>query len=310
MVALFLAFFISIGAAQDRGARGDDVAFARDDDAVYEAGPRDRLSYTNASFARVNPLGLINVFRVGWKRRLSQKDSLLFRDTYAFAAANVLATPAKTRLGVYGEAQLLSVFRVFAEVNSVGYYGTIDQVMSWDDPAAVFSDQTIAARGGSAPTTGWVVNTGATVRAAVGPVAIRSTAQVSHYDLNLPDGDVVFYDQFWDRLAPDGGWMVLNDLDVLLLAGNARIGVRHTFTDQIGGTSGVDSSLAHHRVGPLLAYQFHDKPKGTRFNQPTAFLVCQWWAQHPYRTGQEQPAGLPLIAVGFAFNGDLSRNNP
>lgn len=310
MFALLFALLSTPALAQDRGARGDDVAFTQDDDAVYDAGPRDRLSYTNATFARVNPLGFVDLFRIGWKRRLSQKDSLLSRDTYAFTAVNVMATPAYSRLGLYSEAQLLAIFRIFGEINSVGYYGSFDQVMSWDDPAAVFSDQTIAAREQFAPTTGWVVNAGATLRAAVGPVAVRSTAQVTHYDLNLPDGDVVFYDQFWDRLAPDRGWMVLNDLDILLLAGSARIGVRHTFSDEIGGTPGTDGSLAQHRVGPLLAYQFHDKPKGTAFNQPTAFLVCQWWAQHPYRTGQEQPAGLPLIAVGFAFNGDLMRSNP
>ena len=305
MFALLIALLTGVAAAQDRGARADDVAFAQDDDAPYDAGPRDRLSYTNATFVRVNPLGLVDLFKIGWKRRLSQKDSLLFRDTYAFTAINVMATPAYTRLGLYSEAQLLAVLRVFGEINSVGYYGTFDQVTSWDDPAAVFSDQTIETRAQSAATTGWVLNAGATVRAAVGPVAVRSTAQVTRYDLDLPDGDVVFYDQFWDRLAPDGGWMVLNDLDVLLLAGKARIGARHTFTDQIGGTPGTDGSLAQHRVGPLFAYQFNDKPKGAGFNQPTAFLVCQWWAQHPYRTGQEQPGGLPLIALGFAFNGDV-----
>lgn len=310
MFALLIALLTAPATAQDRGARGDDVAFAQGDDGTYDAGPRDRLSYTNATFARVNPLGFVDLFRIGWKRRLSQKDSLLFRDTYMFTAVNLMATPAYTRLGVYSEAQVLALFRVFGEINSVGYYGTFDQVMSWDDPAATFSDQTIADRGEFTPTTGWVFNAGATLRAAAGPVAIRSTAQVTRYDLNLPENDVVFYDQFWDRLATDGGWMVLNDLDVLVLAGKSRIGVRHTFTDQIGGTKGTDGSLAQHRVGPLLAYQFNDKPKGTAFNQPTAFMVCQWWAQHPYRTGQEQPAGLPLVALGFAFNGDVAPNNP
>lgn len=307
MLALLLTLLTSPAMAQDRGARGDDAAFDPNSEEEYDPGALDRLYYTNATFVRVNPLGLVDQFKVGWRRRLSEKDSLLFRDTYWFTGLNVMATPAYSRVGLYSEAQILAVLRVFAEVNGVGYFGTFDQVMSWDDPNAKFSDQTIAALGETgdfAATTGWVLNAGGTVRGAVGPVVLRSTAQVTRYDLALPDGDVVFYDQFWDRLAPDKGWMVLNDLDVLVLAGKARIGARHTFTDQLGG-GGTDGGLAQHRLGPLLAYQFHDKKKGTRFNQPTAFLLCQWWLKHPYRAGQEQPQGLPLLALGFAFNGDL-----
>ena len=273
MLTLFTTLCLSLAMAQDRGARGDDAAFDPNANETYVPAPKNALSYTNATFARVNPLGFVDLFRLGWKRRLSTKDSLLFRDTYTFAGLNIMATPAYTRVGVYTEAQLLAIFRVFGEYNVVGYYGTFDQVMSWDDPAARFSDQTIAARGAFGATVGTVANLGATLRAAVGPVAIRSTAQVTRYDLDLPDGDVVFYDQFWDRLAPDQGWMVLNDVDVLLLADKARIGVRHTFTDQLGGTPGTDGTIAQHRVGPLLAYQFKDSPRGTRFNQPTAFLV-------------------------------------
>lgn len=128
---------------------------------------------------------------------------------------------------------------------------------------------------------------------------------LTRYDLDLQDGDVVFYDQYWDRLAPDGGWMALNDADILALVNKTRIGLRHTFNDELGNDSGADSALANHRLGPLFAYQFHDKKPGNRFNQPTAFVIAQWWLQHPYRAGQEQPQGLPLIAAGFAFNGDL-----
>ncbi|MFT4623471.1 MAG: hypothetical protein ACI8PZ_002127 [Myxococcota bacterium] len=36
------------------------------------------------------------------------------------------------------------------------------------------------------------------------------------------------------------------------------------------------------------------------------FAIAQWWAQHPYRTGDEQPAALPLIAFGVSFDGDLA----
>ena len=42
--------------SQDRGARGDDVAFAGESESAYTPAPRDRLWYSNATFARINPL--------------------------------------------------------------------------------------------------------------------------------------------------------------------------------------------------------------------------------------------------------------
>ncbi len=304
-----LAMLGSLVWAQDRGARGDDAGFegpeAEDE---YVPPPKRRLYYSNASFARVNPLGLINSFKVGPRWRLSTSDSILLQDTYVWVGPTSLVTPAFARLGLFGEAQLLSVLRVFGQVEGIGHYGTFDQVLSFPDPTARYSDRRIAElgdQGQATPELGWVFVAGFTVRAAVGPFAIRSTGNLQRYDIDLPEGDVAFYDQYWDRLAPDEGFMWLQDSDLLLLAGKARIGVRHTFSDNMDGSVG-DGGLAHHRVGPLLAFQFRDSPAGTRkFNQPTAFLLAQWWVQHPYRTGEEQPAGLPLIAAGFAFNGDL-----
>ncbi|MBX2797391.1 MAG: hypothetical protein KTR31_06985 [Myxococcales bacterium] len=251
---------------------------------------------------------MIDIARVGWRARLSTKDSVLFQDTYAFIGPSTLITPSYARLGVYGEAQLLAIFRVFGEVDYVGYYGTFDQVLSFSDPLARYSDLTIADLGDQglhSSRSGWVLTAGFTLRAALGPIAIRTTPQFSRYDLGLPDGDVAFYDQVWDRLAPDGAFMALVDSDMLLLAGKARIGVRHTFSDNLDGSEG-DGGMAHHRVGPLLAWQFKDAPPGASANQWTLFLLSQWWLQHPYRTGNEQNQAMPLIALGLAFNGDLA----
>lgn len=302
-VALWMLWGVA-AVAQDRGARADDAAAIGD--GVYVPPPKDRLYYSNSVFARGNPLGLIDVFRIGWRHRLSDKDSLLLRDTSTFVAASVIATPAWARVGAYAEVQPIALLRVFADVSAIGYFGTFDQALSWDDPSARYSDQTIAAEGDRArPTTGWVATVGGTLQAKAGPIAIRSTAQASRFDIDIDD-DVVFYDQYWDRLAPNKGLMLLNDLDVLYVRGDLRLGSRYTttlnLTDRV---EGADGSLTHHRVGPLIAYQLGTKPHGSAFNRPTVFALAQWWVQHPYRTGEEQPAGLPLIAAGFAFDGDL-----
>jgi hypothetical protein len=137
-------------------------------------------------------------------------------------------------------------------------------------------------------------------------VAVRSTFQGLRFDLGGHADGTWFYDQLSDRLAPDEGWILLNDADLLYLSGPMRLGVRHSWSDTATAGGGPDAAMAYHRVGPLFAWQFTDHDPGTRFNQPTLFVLAQTWLQHPYRTGDEQPQGLPLIAVGFAFNGDLA----
>ena len=61
-------------------------------------------------------------------------------------------------------------------------------------------------------------------------------------------------------------------------------------------------------IGPLLAYTFKDRPK-KRFMRPTLYLLAQWWVKHRYRTGQEINQGLPLIVLGFSFNGELLKKD-
>jgi len=306
-VSLVLLACSTVATAQDRGARGEDAGFKLTDE--YVPAPRDRLYYTNATIARYNPLGGANTLQVGWRRRLSTKDSLLTRDTYAFVGGSVILTPAYARVGPYAEAQLLSVLRVFTTVAGLQYFGTFDQVISFDDPSVNYSDATLGQlsdAGGAQAVGGWAFLAGFTLRAAAGPIAVRTTGNLQQITLSFPeDKDEVFYDLVSDRLVPNGGFTWVQDTDLLYLRGKARVGARHTFTDNLDGSVG-DGGLAHHRVGPILAYQFADKRPGARFNQPTVFVLTQWWAQHPYRTGAEQPGGLPLIALGFAFNGDFA----
>ncbi len=294
--------------SQDRGARGDDVAFAGESESAYTPAPRDRLWYSNATFARINPLGLVDIHRIGWRRRLSTSDSTLLQDTSAFVGPSAIVTPAYSRVGLYAEAQVLAVLRVFGDVSAAGYFGTFDQLQSTTDPSTRYSDQALAAGSDEAYAGGgWVATLGGTVRAKVGPVAVRSTGQWTRFDVGLGDDEGGwFYDQYWDRLAPDERWMVLVDSDVLFVAEKLRLGLRHTFSDTLDGVEGTDGALAHHRVGPLFAWQFADEGGTSAFDHPTLFVLSQWWLQHPYRAGQEQPSGLPLLAIGFAFDGTLA----
>lgn len=296
----------SLAWGSERSIRPEDAPDEDVSDNEWKPAPAWRLQYSNSTFARVNPLGLIDVFRLGVRRRLSGSDSLLLKDTSAFAGLSILATPAFARVGGTVEVQPLSVLRLFGGADAGGWFGTFDQVASFADTTSAYDDRTLSdlgASGQTAATTGSSVWGGVTLLAAAGPAVVRSTTQVIRYDLDLPSGRVGFYDQYWDRLAPDGGAQILQDNDLLVLAGPARAGLRHTFSDDLTGAPG-DGGMAHHRLGPLLAWQLSDRTVGPSI-APTAFVIAQWWLRHPYRTGAEQPAALPLIALGFSLQGDL-----
>ena len=69
------------------------------------------------------------------------------------------------------------------------------------------------------------------LQAKAGPVAVRSTFQATRYSIGLEGSEAYFYDQFWDRLAPNNAFMFLNDADVMGVFEHARVGARWTWTD-------------------------------------------------------------------------------
>lgn len=289
--------------AADRGARAEDAAGPRKAEV-----PDQRLFWSNSVFFRVNPLGLINTSRLGWRKKLSTRDGVLWDDTYLFLGPSAVVTPAWVRGGALVEVQPLTVLRLWGEVSGTQFFGTFDQVLSFDDPGARYDDETIARLGEAgipAPRGGWVATGGATVQAKAGRVAVRSTTSFTRFALDLPGDDAYFYDQLWDRLAPNNRWMTLTDTDVLGLFGPVRAGARLSWSDDIGAQpDNTAGGEAHARLGPLVAWQVIDRAPGEKVSQGTVFVVSQWWIRHPYRTGEVSSQAFPLIAVGYAASGD------
>jgi hypothetical protein len=270
--------------------------------------PRDRLFYTNAIFARVNPLGIQDILRLGYRRDLLRKPGALYTDSYVLLGAGVNLTPAFARVGPHLEIMPLSILKLEATYQFVGYFGAIDQLATWDDTDVDFSDKAIGPHP-EAPAWGHMVALGGRLQAKAGPIIVRVILELNWFDLDLPDGQRTFYEQFWDRLAVDRGWIVQNNVDLLGAWKKAKFGARYTYSDTLVG-DGSSGDLPHHRLGPLFAWEFHDRGQGARFDKPTLFVLAQWWLQHPYRTGAQQPQGLPLIAVGVSWQGDLLGDRP
>lgn len=68
----------------------------------------------------------------------------------------------------------------------------------------------------------------------LGPVGFRDFTRLTTSQLKLRDGDVAWYDQYDDVLAPSGGLVLNNDTDLLWvsdfgLTAGARFSISHPF---------------------------------------------------------------------------------
>jgi hypothetical protein len=280
--------------------------------------PRHRLVYRNLLAVRLNPLGLLDDARLSYRYRLYRSESLLLRDNFVSVGLAPAFSPAYAKLGVVAELQPLSILQLWGMYELIGTFGTFRQLQSFPSAGSNFSDTELYARdalpSGDAlrpyATTGSQLTLGATLQLKVGPVVARSLFRMVRPDMALRTGDSVFYDITNDVLAPNRGWYLLNDTDVLYQTGRGlTVGLRwassHAFYGAEHFTPELQTALpTTHRLGPVVAYTFAEQD-GARFNAPTVLLLVNWWLTHRYRTGVDSPQAFPYLALGFSFSGDL-----
>jgi hypothetical protein len=277
--------------------------------------PQHRIVHKNTFAIRYNPLGLLYDGRFSYRYRLYESTSKALRDNFIGVGIAPTASPAFLRIGPYVEFHPASVFGVWAAVQFVQYFGTFDLVQGFAGAQSNFSDSAIRENTSRRLATNGVEFTlGATTQFKISSVLIRSQARLVNGNLRLRDGDRIYYDQFYDVAVPNGGWFVTNDLDVLYqgLENKLVAGARYTFTapfydrtrhfDPAAPVTDADNVM--HRVGPFFGYTFKISD-GAKFNNPTLFVLVQWWLKHRFRTGADTSAALPLIGIGFQMTGDF-----
>lgn len=267
--------------------------------------------YSNLMVGRLNPLGLKNDFSLMFKRRLLDSDHILFQDTHFAMGLVTSIKPCAGMLGFGMVLQPLAVMRINASLQWVGQMTPFDNLMSFDSPRADHSDtdlEKLGNEGRNYPAQGIYARLGVLLQAKFGPVAVRNDFQAVYADLDLRRGDTVFYEIEWDVLAPDGGWVIFNNTDVLYMADFGLIaGVRYSLTHAVYDDrhlgEGENPNTPVHKLGPVVGFSFKDVNRG--FQKPTVLLMAGWYLSHRYRTGQDVHQGLPCIVVALAFHGDL-----
>lgn len=279
------------------------------------APPQHRIVYKNLTALRVNPLGLLDDARFAYRLRLYESDSKALRDNFIGVGVAPTFSPAMLKVGPYVEFNPTTVFGVWSAIQFVQYFGSFNLLQSFPGAQSNFSDTAIKNLGATRqPTNGFEVTIGANLNLKFGPIVVRSFFRAIYGSMKLRPGDRVYYDQFYDVLMGNQGWALTNDADVLVQFFENRFvaGARYTLTVPLYARSrhyDPDDPVqqvnnAMHRVGPLVGYTFFSED-GAGFNNPTIFLLVQWWAQHRWRTGADTPTALPLMGLGFQFTGDL-----
>ncbi len=269
--------------------------------------PRARVMYSNFVAIRYNPLGLVDRLRISYRHQLFRTVHPLLDGAWVDAGAEINVAPTFTSAGARLEIRPLSILAFSATYEFMGYFGVLDAVMPIASTSAPFWEDNLQARGDNGeniPALGSRLTLAGTLQGKAGPIAIINTLTAVRVQLGLADDAPMMYDATQDLVLPNGGWGVINDLNVAALVGKTAIGVRYSYADALHGTGGIGDQPIH-RVGPLVAYTFHDRPAGARFNKPTVLALLQWYASHVYRAGQERSAGVPMVAVALQFEGDL-----
>lgn len=286
--------------------------------------PQHRLVHRNTFALRVNPLGLLYDGRFMYRFRLYASESKALRDNFLGIGLAPTASPAFVRVGPYVEFNPLTVLGFWAAAQVTQYFGTFNLLQGFAGAQSNFSDAQIARNGAPSDgsgndnygATGWELSLGANLTLKVGPMVLRSQARLVRGDFNLKSGQRVYYDQFYDVLAPNRGFFFTNDLDVLWQGFENKVvaGARYTVTlpfydpaRHLDPDSSATVNNGMHRVGPFLGYTFKSVD-GAGFNNPTVFLLVQWWLMHRFRTGADADSvsqAIPLFGVGFQTTGDF-----
>ena len=284
--------------------------------------PRHRLVYRNLLAARANPIGFVDELTLGYRYQLVARDTELFRDSFLLAGAHAFVTPAFVRVGPTIEVQPAAVLNLSATYDVVGYFGVFENLSSFRTPTAQAGPDDLLGEGSIADgdaTWGHLVTLSALLQAKVRHVAVRNQVKFYWSSMKLRRGDTVYFDFANDILAPNNGWMLTNDSDLLwVFDAPVVLAARHTLTHAFYGEDtflpGEPVSQPNgptSRLGPGVIWTIFDYP-GARFNRPTFIVLAQWWLRHRWRTGDQIHPALPYAVVAFQFEGDLwpSRKRP
>lgn len=274
-----------------------------------------RFFYQTTVAARVAPLGLLGQVQLGYRFRLYEGAGPVLRDNYVGVSVLPTLSPGFARIGGLLELQPFAPLRLSAMIDNSAYLRTFNLLQSFPTVTAPHSDTVL--RAGSAAGDNYnasvvQVTLGALLQGRLDKFILRNNFRAVYSNGDLRAGDRGFYDLAYDVMAPDDGWIVVNDVDAVYeLEPGFVVGARHHLTKALYGAQHFapgeptnDINTPFQRLGPFVSYRFGEDD-GSLLHSATLLASAQWYLQHRFRTGQDTSAALPLILVVFQFSGDF-----
>lgn len=257
-----------------------------------------------------NPLGLVEVVTLSYRYTLYDSKNPVFSTNFVEPALVMASTPAYGFAGLQLDVQPLSVLRLRARAEAIGFYGNFGHVARFEATDVDYSDTRLAElndQGAHEATYGARYIGTALLQAKVGQVAVRSHLQATRVDLELGDDEPFYYSPQYDHLVQDGGWFVQNDLDLLWLFESGLVaGLRLNSSGAVfaGEFDGVDDPNGpSHRLGPLVVWPFFEGQG--RVREGKFIGLANWYVEHRWRAGQDTSQAIPFVAVALQLQGDL-----
>ena len=110
---------------------------------VVEASERHRIHYLNFTVLRLNPQGLQNQFDLGYRYKLFDSDSILFKTSHAGAGLATMISPGLAKVGAFAEVEPVAVLKLTGKWEWVQYFGTFGHMRTLPDVDGDYSDTAI-----------------------------------------------------------------------------------------------------------------------------------------------------------------------
>lgn len=272
--------------------------------ALAKGHKKHELAWTAQAGGRIAPLGLEVSGTAGYRRRLVNKDSLLFKDSHVALLGIASLTPTYFFTGATLRIEPLAILSLWANYQVGGFFGTLKSVQSFESSLSNLSKKKQYERITSPvkqPVFAQRLTFSGRLQAKYKRFAARYTASARRHFMSLPMSDTAWHNANLDLIAPARGWTLHQDADLLYeLRSGVFLAARYSQTAAYHEDR--EHPIMIRRLGPAAVWR-RPSSKGSRVRASTWFLLVQWSLTHPYRDGEILPVALPMMLLGWSIEG-------
>lgn len=192
-----------------------------------------RRGLTGQLGATFNNPGLQNTITWAWAKPIGDSAKPLLADASVSFGLVSITTPTMTRAGAWVEYSPLSIFRLRAGAEPVGYFGTFSSLMAFDSYDDSYDQDVLSQKQGTKAGVGLRSYVTPTVQFRAGRIAARVSADFEYWR-SSGDG-TCFYEATRDQLLASSGDTLINTTSVALYEhrlkdGSLSAGIVHGLT--------------------------------------------------------------------------------